>query len=167
MTGVEMSPQMLALARDGEAAFQEESALYNTEFREGRIEDLPLFDNSVEVVLSNCVLKLAANRTQACREAFRVLKPGGRLVLCDLVLAPDSRCDVPGQRNDAAQGIVDAISCDEFLAGIRAAGFDGLEILSLQRYVSEQDCGSSVNNGRESLPTQQVACLALLAIKAV
>ncbi len=117
--GVDMTPQMLALAR----ANAEQAGARNVEFREGTIEDLPLPDGAVDVVISNCVINLSVDKPAVLREAYRVLVPGGRFGVSDVVaedrLSPAQRAE----RGDHCGCIAGALSRSEYLDGLAAAGF--------------------------------------------
>ena len=117
--GVDMTPEMLSLARANAA----EAGATNVEFREGTIEDLPLPDAAVDVVISNCVINLSADKAAVLREAFRVLVPGGRFGVSDVVaedrLSPAERAE----RGSHAGCIAGALSRTEYLDGLTAAGF--------------------------------------------
>ncbi|MDO8119862.1 arsenite methyltransferase [Isoptericola sp. b490] len=117
--GVDMTPEMLDLARRNAA----EAGATNVEFREGTIEDLPLPDDAVDVVISNCVINLSVDKPAVLREAFRVLAPGGRLGVSDVVaedhLSPDDRAE----RGSYVGCIAGALSRSEYLEQLAAAGF--------------------------------------------
>ena len=128
--GVDMTPDMLALARRNAGKLK----LRNVEFRKGTIEDLPLEDASVDVVISNCVINLSPDKPAVFREAFRVLKAGGRLVVSYIVL---ERALPPRLKTDAglyAACISGALLRSAYLSAVRDAGFQKLEILSDRVY---------------------------------
>jgi arsenite methyltransferase len=122
--GLDMTPEMLALARKNQA----ESGLTNVEFLHGTIEDIPLPSGAVDVVISNCVVNLSPDKDAVVREAFRVLKPGGRLAISDIVLrrslSPSTRALVGLWTGCVAGALVDI----DYEAKLRAAGFDNLSI---------------------------------------
>ncbi|WP_263731196.1 arsenite methyltransferase [Cellulomonas sp. SG140] len=117
--GVDMTPEMLALARANAA----EAGATNVEFRAGTIEELPLPDAAVDVVISNCVINLSVDKAAVLREAFRVLAPGGRFGVSDVVaedhLTPADRAE----RGSYAGCVAGALSRGEYLDGLQAAGF--------------------------------------------
>jgi SAM-dependent methyltransferase len=132
--GVDMTPEMLALARKNAVKFFTTTGLTNVEFREGHIEDLPVDDASVDVVISNCVINLSPDKRQVFREVRRVLKPGGRMLVSDIVL---NRPLPESARDDAdlyAACIAGALLRDEYIQAIRDAGFEKVEILSDHTY---------------------------------
>jgi SAM-dependent methyltransferase len=117
--GLDMTDQMLALAEEN----KRKSGLTNVEFLRGEIEHIPLPDNSVDVIISNCVINLSADKDQVLREAFRVLKPGGRFAVSDIV----TRGEIPPaiRRNVElwAGCIAGALDEQDYLARLRGAGF--------------------------------------------
>ena len=128
--GLDMTDEMLALARSN----QQESGLENVEFLRGHIEQIPLPDASVDVIISNCVINLSADKRAVMREAFRVLKPGGRFAVSDVL----SRGEVPEavrQSMSAWLGCV-AGAMDEqaFQQVIAAAGFEDVSIEPTREY---------------------------------
>ena len=122
--GLDMTDEMLALAREN----QRKSGVENVEFLRGEIENIPLPDNSVDVIISNCVINLSADKSQVLREAFRVLKPGGRFAVSDIVL----RDDVPEKVRQSVSlwvgCIAGALKDSEYTAKLAAAGFEGIEM---------------------------------------
>lgn len=131
VVGVDMTPDMVTLATRN----AERGGYHNVEFRLGTIEDLPLPDASMDVVISNCVLNLSDDRDRAFREAFRVLRPGGRLMISDLV----TDLDVPGPIRASVEAFVECVpvSRNEYLEAMRRAGFQGVEVLDERPYQTE------------------------------
>jgi SAM-dependent methyltransferase len=119
-----MTDEMLELARANAA----KAGVENVEFVKGYIEDIPLADGTVDVIVSNCVLNLSGDKPKALREAARVLKPGGRFAVSDVIASPDMD---DATRADIAQwtGCIDgALTEEEFRDGLTAAGFTDIEI---------------------------------------
>jgi len=117
--GLDMTDEMLALAREN----QRQAGVTNVKFLKGEMENIPLPDNSVDVVISNCVINLSADKDRVLSEAFRVLKPGGRFAVSDVVV----RGTVPQEIRDSMMlwvgCIAGAMDEDEYLAKIKKAGF--------------------------------------------
>jgi len=134
--GVDMTPEMLKLARKNAATFSERTGLDNVEFRNGTIEALPVEDSSVNVVISNCVINLSPDKPQVFREAYRVLKPGGKMVVSDIVL---NRELPPALKKDAdlySACVAGALLRTEYLQAIRDAGFSPVKALSDRAYTA-------------------------------
>lgn len=124
--GVDMTPEMLARAR----ANAERLGLANVEFRQGLIEALPVADSSVDVILSNCVINLAPDKTAVFKEAFRALKPAGRLVVSDVVAKGELPEEIKENPKLWASCIGGALPEEEYLEAIRKAGFPAVEVLT-------------------------------------
>ncbi len=128
--GVDMTPEMLQRARTNAAR----TGVSNVEFREGLIEDLPLEAASVDVVISNCVINLAPDKGPVFAEAHRVLRPGGRLVVSDVVARKVLPQELREDPEAWAACIGGAIPEEDYLAAIRDAGFGSVEVLTESAY---------------------------------
>ena len=117
--GVDMTDEMLELARRNAA----EAGITNVEFRKGQIEQLPLPDASVDVIISNCVINLSGDKARVLREAFRVLKPGGRFAVSDVVLKGDAPVEVRDNMELWTGCVAGALPEDEFIRLLIEAGF--------------------------------------------
>jgi arsenite methyltransferase len=117
--GVDMTDEMLALARANAA----KAGATNVEFRQGTIENLPLDDASVDVVISNCVVNLSTDKAAVLAETFRVLTPGGRIGIADVVADDDVTPAERAERGSYVGCIAGALSRAEYLAGLATAGF--------------------------------------------
>jgi arsenite methyltransferase len=140
--GVDMTDEMLALSRRK----QQESGLDNVEFLKGTIEEVPLPDDAVDVVISNCVINLSADKSRVFREAARVLRPGGRFAVTDIVADPGMDAET---RRDLAQWagcLAGALTQDEFRRGLEEAGFTEVELRETHR-VHDQ-AGSAIIRAR-------------------
>lgn len=123
--GVDMTPPMLEKARENAL----KGGYENTEFRLGEIENLPVADGSVDVVISNCVINLSPDKKRVFREAYRALKPGGRVMVSDITLLRELP-DVIRDSIEAYVGCVaGAVTREEYLAAISEAGFTDVEIV--------------------------------------
>jgi len=122
--GVDMTDEMLALAREN----QKKAGATNVEFLKGTIEAIPLPDASVDVVISNCVINLSADKSAVLREAFRVLKPGGRFAVSDVVVRGEVPADVRRNMELWVGCIAGALGEEEFGTKLKAAGFQDVEI---------------------------------------
>lgn len=122
--GVDMTDEMLQLARDNAT----KAGASNVEFLKGSIEDLPLPDGSVDVIISNCVINLSADKPAVLAEMFRVLRPGGRIGISDVV-AEDHLTDADRAARGSFSGcIAGALSKQEYLDGLAAAGFRDADV---------------------------------------
>jgi ubiquinone/menaquinone biosynthesis C-methylase UbiE len=117
--GLDMTEEMLALAREN----QRKAGVTNAEFLKGEIEQIPLPDNCVDVIISNCVINLSADKDRVLREAFRVLKPGGRLAVSDIVVRGEMPADVRRSMELWVGCIAGALEEQEYLSKLAQAGF--------------------------------------------
>jgi arsenite methyltransferase len=131
--GLDMTDEMLALA----CANQRKAGVENVEFLKGEIEHIPLPDNSVDVIISNCVINLSADKDQVLREAFRVLKPGGRFAVSDVVTRGDVPAEVRQNMLLWVGCIAGALQDSEYVAKLANAGFDGIDIEPTRVYSIE------------------------------
>ena len=123
--GVDMTPEMLEKAREN----AEKGNYTNIEFRLGEVENLPVADNAVDVVISNCVINLAPDKKKVFAETFRVLRPGGRLMISDIVLLKELP-DFIKKSIEAYIGCLSgAMMRDEYIGTIKAAGFQEISII--------------------------------------
>src|SRR5262245_35658831 len=122
--GLDMTDEMLALAREN----QRKAGATNVEFLKGNIESIPLPDNSVDVIISNCVINLSSDKDAVLREAFRALKPGGRFAVSDVVVRGDVPADVRRSMELWVGCVAGALEETEYGAKLRAAGFEEVEV---------------------------------------
>src|SRR5712672_2817324 len=131
--GLDMTDEMLALAREN----QKKAGVQNIEFLKGEIENIPLPDNSVDVIISNCVINLSADKSRVLREAFRVLKPGGRFAVSDVVTRGEM---VPQIRRSVLAWvgcIAGSLEENDYRNKLAAAGFDHIDIEPTRIYRTE------------------------------
>ena len=133
--GIDMTPNMIEKAR----ANAKKGGYTNVEFRLGEIEALPIDDESVDIVISNCVINMSHDKPRVFREAFRVLRPGGRLAVSDLVL----RQRLPEAIRESVDAFVGCVAgaslLDDYLRDVRDAGFVDVEVLRATPYTVNAD----------------------------
>ncbi|HLV78836.1 MAG TPA: arsenite methyltransferase [Chthonomonadaceae bacterium] len=140
--GLDMTDEMLALAEKNRA----KAGAENVQFLKGHIEAIPLPDNSVDVIISNCVINLSADKDAVLREAFRVLRPGGRFAVSDVVVDGELPEAVRRDMEAYVGCVVGALETSDYLRRLEAAGFVGAAIEPTRRYtfadLGEGCCGS-------------------------
>ncbi len=145
--GIDSTPEMIFKARQ----LAEKYGYGNVEFRLGEIEHMPLESNSVDVVISNCVLNLVPDKTLAFKEIYRVLKPGGRIAISDMIAT--AKHEGPINPETWAECITGAIPMDEYEKQLRNAGFQNIKHLDENSPLNETCCTAG-------LPVKSVAWLA-------
>jgi arsenite methyltransferase len=131
--GLDMTDEMLALAREN----QRKSGLENVEFLKGEMENMPLPDGIIDVILSNCVVNLSADKDRVFAEAFRVLKPGGRLAISDVVFRGEMPAGLRHNVDMWVGCVAGALEQSEYRAKLEAAGFQAVEIEPTRIYQVE------------------------------
>jgi len=131
--GVDMTDEMLALARKNAA----EAQIPNVEFRKGEIEDLPLDEAEVDVIISNCVINLSVDKPKVLAEAFRVLKPGGRFAVSDVVVRGEIPSEIRRSMEMWAGCVAGALEEDEYRRLLIDAGFEAIEIVPTRIYAAD------------------------------
>ena len=163
--GVDMTDDMLSLARANAVRFAAASGLANVEFRKGFIEDLPVKDGEADVVISNCVINLSPDKPKVFREVHRALRPGGRMVVSDIVL----NRELPPvlQHNDAlyAGCVAGALQRQDYLDAISAAGFRQVQILKDISYTAEGSITDPVTREVGDQLEGVASSLTILAVK--
>jgi ubiquinone/menaquinone biosynthesis C-methylase UbiE len=127
--GLDMTDEMLELARANAA----EAGVENVEFVKGYIEEMPLPDASVDVVISNCVINLSADKPKVIREVARVLRPGGRFAVSDVIAAPDMDAATRASMAEWTGCVAGALTRAEFESALEAAGLEEIEIRETHR----------------------------------
>lgn len=132
--GLDMTDEMLALARQNQA----KAGVSNVEFLNGEIENIPLPDNSVDVIISNCVINLSADKDRVLREAFRVLKPGGRFAVSDIVVRGEVPAEIRRSIELWAGCVAGALEEGEYRRKLAAAGFTAIDVEPTRVYAGEE-----------------------------
>lgn len=143
--GLDMTDEMLALAREN----QRKADLKNVEFLKGEIENIPLPDNSVDVIISNCVINLSADKGRVMQEAFRVLKPGGRFAVSDVVVRGEMPPEIQRRVELWAGCIAGALVESDYRLKLRLAGFESIEIEPTRIYTAAD--AQTILTGNEDL----------------
>jgi arsenite methyltransferase len=169
--GIDMTPEMIERARRNAEKGNDGEGYSNVEFHLATIDNLPLPDNSVDCVISNCVINLATDKTAVFREIARVLKPGGRLAVSDIALKKDLPAELGDDLMAYVGCIAGAIPVEEYQNGLAEAGFSGVEVVDtksdLNAYAqveNQSGCCSpamtQIESGSKSLPTLDAGCCA-------
>ena len=146
--GLDMVDEMLELARQN----QRKAGIENVEFLKGEIEDIPLPDSSVDVIISNCVVNLSTDKDQVLREAYRVLKPGGRIAVSDIVVRGEMSEGLRRNLELWAGCVAGALKEEEYVGKLKAAGFQNIGVEVTRVWKEEDLQGTEV--------AEAVACLA-------
>ncbi|MHC4660614.1 MAG: arsenite methyltransferase [Planctomycetota bacterium] len=162
--GVDMTEEMIDLANRNADTFRKKTGLDNVEFRFGKIEDTPIEDNSVDVVISNCVINLSPDKPQVFREIFRILKPGGSMVVSDIVLNRELPAWAKNDDGLYASCIAGALLKEDYISAAKQAGFGKIDIRSETEY--------GYGSGRDPITAEQgknlegcASSITLVAIK--
>ena len=142
--GLDMTDEMLALAREN----QRKAGAENVEFLKGEIENIPLPDNSVDVVISNCVINLSGDKDRVLQEAFRVLKPGGRFAVSDVVVRGEVPAEVRRNMELWVGCIAGALRDEDYIAKLANAGFESIGVEPTRVY--------TVDDARQFLTSQGI-----------
>lgn len=153
--GLDMTDEMLELARKNQA----EAGIENVEFLKGEIESIPLPNESVDVIISNCVINLSTDKDQVLREAFRVLRPGGRFAVADIVLTKALSDAAKKQIGLWTGCVAGALEIENYRAKLMSAGFTNADVEIVKSYSLEDTKGLVVDEILEELGAQGVAQL--------
>jgi SAM-dependent methyltransferase len=153
--GIDMTDEMLELAEQNKA----KAGATNVEFLRGTIEAIPLPDQAVDVIISNCVINLSADKDKVLREAFRVLKPGGRFAVSDMVLRRELPAEVRKSLNLWTGCVAGALVEADYLAKLRAAGFQDVTVEPTRIYTKQDvdEMASTSSCGGSELPSMLAA----------
>jgi len=158
--GIDMTPEMVEKSRE----LAQKERYTNVEFKQGEIEALPLADNSVDVIISNCVINLVPNKEKAFQEAFRVLKPGGRMILSDIVLVKD----LPDSVKDSVEAytgcVAGAIDKEKYLELMKNSGFINMKIHREHTFFQNENTSVLKGSREDSLSPEDVRALFTSAV---
>lgn len=140
--GLDMTDEMLALARDN----ARRAGVTNAEFLKGEMEEIPLPDASVDVIISNCVVNLSPDKDRVLREAYRVLRPGGRIAIADIVTRGEMPQELRRSLELWAGCVAGALSQEEYRRKLAAAGFQGIDIELVREYTAADAEGAGLSD---------------------
>ena len=163
--GVDMTGEMLKLAAKNLRKFTARTGLKNVEFRKGLIEELPVKDREVDLVISNCVVNLSPDKPAVFREAFRALKPGGLMVVSDIVLNRELPPALKKHAGLYAACVAGALQRGDYLAAIKAAGFTGVKLLTDRTYSSSGACFDPVTSKAAKALDGAASSITVFAVK--
>jgi len=144
--GLDMTDEMLALAREN----QRKAGVQNVEFLRGEIESIPLPDNSVDVIISNCVINLSADKDRVLREAFRVLRPGGRFAVSDVVVRGEVPAEIRRNIELWAGCVAGALEETDYRAKLAASGFEAIDVEPTRIYHASDAQDFLANSGLDA-----------------
>ena len=164
--GVDMTPEMIEKGREN----ARKGNYTNVEFRLGEIENLPVADNSVDVVISNCVINLAPDKSRVFREAFRVLKPSGRLMVSDIVLLKELPDFIKNSIEAYIGCLSGAMMRDEYIGAIKAVGFQDVRIIDetsfpIEFMANDPTAQAIIEKSKVSLEEVKAVADSVLSIK--
>lgn len=148
--GVDMTPEMIERARSSAKRLN----LQNVEFRQGYLEDLPVDSDTVDVIVSNCVINLSPDKSKVFAEAFRVLKPGGKLAVSDIVTDGPLPDVVKKSLSVWAGCVAGAVEAEEYIAMMEAVGFTNISITPV--YFNKETIESAINEMKDVVELQSI-----------
>ena len=163
--GVDMTPEMLMLAHRNARFFTERTGLDNVEFRQGHVENVPVDDASIDVVISNCVINLSPDKDAVFREIHRMLKPGGRMIVSDIVLNEQLPEELKNDETLYSACIAGALLRDEYLDAIRRAGFQRVELLADRAWSTDCVGADPITREAKDVPDGIASSITVLAKK--
>jgi arsenite methyltransferase len=149
--GVDMTPEMLEQARGSAQRLN----IHNVEFRQGYIEELPVESNTVDVIISNCVINLSPAKESVFAEAFRVLKPGGKLAVSDIVTDGDLPQAIRTSLSAWAGCVAGAVEAQDYLGMMKAAGFVNIELTPV--FFDTETVDEAINAVKDQIDVQSIA----------
>lgn len=148
--GVDMTPEMIERARSSAKRLN----IQNVEFRQGYLEDLPVESNTVDVIISNCVINLSPDKSRVFSEAFRVLKPGGRLAVSDIVTDGPLPDAIKKSLSAWAGCVAGAVEAQEYIAMMKSVGFTDISIVPV--YFDKETVDSAINDMKDTIELKTV-----------